>query len=226
MLTALRTPAAWLTLALVCPGLLLAQVGHPPESSPYHDLAKGNSFTVTGGKFLGDGGRVGVGPNSGYTFGIRYDFRASRALALGLGVERGNLQRLIVDPTQPVAQRVSGPVDQKVTFAETFITLNLTGGKTWHGFAPFTGVVGGVAFAESTPADTSGYNFGKKFFFGPAAGFRMFVGNRLHLRAEVRGNFWKLSYPSSFQAGVTPVTANVSEWNLSPWFVVGLGLII
>ncbi|MGE5231210.1 MAG: hypothetical protein ACM3NS_05670, partial [Deltaproteobacteria bacterium] len=168
----------------------------------------------------------GVGPNSGYTFGIRYDFRASRALALGLGVERANLQRLIVDPTQPVAARISGPVDQKVTFAEAFITLNLTGGKTWHGFAPFTGLVSGVAFAESTPADTSGYKFGKKFFFGPAAGFRLFLGNRLHLRAEVRGNFWKLSYPSSFQAGVTPVTASVSEWNLSPWFVAGLGFIL
>jgi len=222
----MRLSTALLIPALACPPLLAAQVGHPPQSSPYSDLAKGNSFTVLGGRFMGDGGRLGVGPNSGYTFGIRYDLRASRALAFGLGVERGNLQRLIITPSQPVAERTSGPVDQQVTFAEAFITLNLTGGKTWHGFAPFTGIVGGVAFATSTPADTSGYNFGKKFFFAPAAGFRLFLGDRLHLRAEARASFWKLSYPPSFNAGITPVTANVSEWNLTPWFVVGLGLII
>jgi hypothetical protein len=222
----MRASTALLFVTLLCPAAAAGQVGHPPQSSPYSDLGKGNSITFVGGRFLGDGGRQGVGPNSGYTFGLRYDFRASRALALGLGVERGNLERLIIDPTKAVDQRVSGPVDQKVTFAEAYITLNLTGGKTWHGFAPFTGLVTGVAFASSTPADTSGYNFGKKFFFGPAAGFRMFLGNRLHLRGEVRANFWKLSYPASFQAGTTPVTADVSEWNLSPWFVVGLGYIL
>jgi hypothetical protein len=226
VLTSLRASAALLAIALACPAALAGQVGHAPQSSPYRDLAKGGSFTVLGGRLLGNGGRLGVGPNSGYTFGIRYDIRASHALAFGLGVERGNLERLIIDPTQPVDQRVSGPVDQNVTFAEAFITLNLTGGKTWHGLAPFAGIGGGVAFAESTPADTSGYNFGKRFFFAPAAGVRMFLGPRLHLRAEVRGNFWKLRYPSSFQAGVTPVTADVSEWNLAPWFVAGLGLIL
>jgi hypothetical protein len=224
----MRASAAPLALAvaLACPALALGQVGHPPQSSPYSDLAKGNSITFVGGRFMGDGGRVGVGPNSGYTFGLRYDLRASRALALGLGVERGNLERLIVNPFDAVGQQVSGPVDQKVTFVEAFITLNLTGGKTWHGFAPFTGVVTGAAFATSTPADTTGYNFGKKFFFGPAAGFRMFLGNRLHLRAEARASFWKLSYPPSFHAGITPITADVSEWNLTPWFVVGLGFIM
>jgi hypothetical protein len=222
----MRASSALLLAILLCPAVAAGQVGHSPQSSPYSDLAKGNSLTLLGGQFLGDGGRLGVGPNSGHTFGIRYDLRASRALALGLGVERGNLERLIIDPTKAVDQRVSGPVAQNVTFAEAFITLNLTGGKTWHGFAPFTGIVGGLAFAGSTPADTSGYNFGKKLFFGPAAGFRMFLGNRLHLRGEVRASFWKLSYPASFQAGTTPVTADVSEWNLSPWFVVGLGYIL
>jgi hypothetical protein len=222
----MRAPSALVALALVCPALARAQVGHAPQSSPYSDLAKGNSFTFLGGRFLGDGGRVGVGPNSGYTFGIRYDFRASRPLAFGLGVERGNLERLIVNPFNAAGQQVSGPVDQNVTFAEGFITLNLTGVKTWHGFAPFAGVFTGVAFANSTPADTTGYNFGKKFFFGPAAGFRMFLGNRVHLRAEARASFWKLSYPSSFNAGVTPITTDRTEWNLTPWFVVGLGFIM
>jgi hypothetical protein len=213
-------------LALLCPALAMSQVGHAPQSSPYHDLAKGSSFTIVGGRFLGNGGRIGVGPRDGYTYGVRFDFHASRPLAFGLGVERGNLERLLVDPTQPVAQRVSGPVDEKVTFAEGLITLNLTGGKTWHGFAPFVGLVGGAAFGTRIAADTSGYNFGTKGFFAPSTGFRMFLGDRLHLRGEVRANFWKLSYPTSFRTGTEPVTADASEWNLSPWFVVGLGFIL
>ena len=222
----MRAFAAITALALVCPMAATAQVGHPPASSPYHDLAKGSSFTFTGGRLLGNGGRAGVGPRDGYTFGVRFDLHASRPLAFGLGLERGNLQRVIVDPTQPVGQRNSGPVDQNVTFVEAVFTLNLTGGKTWHGFAPFIGLVGGAAFGTRTPADTSGYNFGTKGFFAPAAGFRLFLGDRLHIRGEVRGNFWKLSYPTSFRTGSDPVTLDAKEWNLSPWFAVGMGLIL
>ena len=226
MLRPLSLAAGLGVLALVCPVAARAQVGHPPQSSPYHDLAKGSSFTAMGGWLLGDGGRLGVGPNSGHTFGGRFDLRASRALSIGIGGERGHLERLIIDPTQPVDQRVSGPVSQNVTFVEAFLTLNLTGGKSWHGFAPFVGLVGGAAFAEKTPADTSGYNFGTKGFFAPATGFRLFLGDRFHLRGEVRANFWKLSYPTSFRSGTEPVTADAKEWNLAPWFAVGLGLIL
>jgi hypothetical protein len=226
VLTPIRAITAICALAVVCPPTATAQVGHPPQSSPYHDLAKGSSFTFFGGRLLGNGGRVGVGPNSGYTYGVRFDLRAARALSLGLGVERGNLERLIIDPTKAVDERVSGPVDQNVTFVGALVTLNLTGGKTWHGFAPFVGLVGGAAFAERTEADTSGYNFGTKGFFAPATGFRLFLGDRLHVRGEVRGNFWRLSYPTSFRSGTTPVTLDAKEWNLSPWFVVGLGFIL
>jgi hypothetical protein len=150
---------------------------------------------------------------------------AARPLEFGLGAEYGKLQRSIVDPTKPVADRVTGPVDQNVTFVEAVVTFNLTGGKTWHGFAPFIGMTTGAAFGSSTPADTSGYNFGTKGFFAPSAGFRLFLGDRLHLRGEVRGNFWKLSYPSSFR-GTVPVTLDAKEWNLSPWFAFGAGLIL
>jgi hypothetical protein len=121
---------------------------------------------------------------------------------------------------------VSGPVDQNVTFIEGVVTFNITGGKTWHGLAPFVSLIGGAAIGSSTPADPSGYNFGNKGFFAPTAGFRFFLGDRLHLRGEVRGNFWKLSYPPSFGIGTVPVTLDASEWNLSPWFGFGLGFIL
>jgi hypothetical protein len=211
-----------LTLGIASPGVAAAQVGHDPRSSPYHDIKQGSSITFTGGHFLGNGGDVGVGPNDGWTFGGRFDFRSGRALALGLGVSYGQFQRLIVDP---FLDEVTGPVDQSVVFAEALITLNLTGGKTWHGFAPFVGIAGGFGFGSKVPADTSGFDFGTKFFFAPAAGSRVFLGNRVHLRAEVRATFWKLTYPLSFREEPDPViiTGADSEWDLSPWILFGIG---
>jgi hypothetical protein len=200
----------------------MAQVGHPPSKSPYHDIKQGSSITLVGGHFLGNGGDAGVGPNDGWTFGGRFDFRSARALAFGVGVSYGELQRLIVDP---FLDEVTGPVDQSVLFTEAMVTFNLTGGKTWHVFAPFVGLTIGFAFGSDVAADTSGYDFGTKFFFAPGGGTRVFLGDRLHLRAEARAHFWKLSYPPSFRQQPDPViiTGADSEWDLSPWILFGIG---
>ena len=88
----LRGCVATLTL-LIIPAVTVAQVGHPPGRSPYRDIAQGSSITFTGGYFLGNGGDVGVGPNSGSTFGGRFDLRSGKALSLGLGIGYGQLER-------------------------------------------------------------------------------------------------------------------------------------
>jgi hypothetical protein len=216
---------------LLTPSVTSAQVGHSPTSSPYHDIRKGHTFTVTGGYFKGDGGRFGIGPHGDYVFGARYDIRSSSALQLGIGVARGTLHRLIVNPFVVVANRVSGPVDQAITFAELNLQFNLTGGKTWHRLAPFVAVSGGIAFSQSTPADTSQYEFGNKLYLAPTAGFRFFISDRLHLRAEARATFWKLKYPTTFQQvppedpTAPPVLAgnSTTEWTSSRWLQAGLG---
>ena len=216
---------------LFMPGILLAQVGHPPRSSPYRDIRKGHTFTVMGGYFKGNGGRFGIGPHGADVFGARYDIRSASALLIGIGVYHGSLERLIVNPFVQLANRVKGPVKQSVTFAELALQFNLTGGKTWHRLAPYVAASGGVAFATSTPADTSTYNFGKKLYLAPALGFRFFLSDRLHLRAEARGVFWKLNYPTTFQKAPTEeptappviVGGNLREWVSSRWLQAGVG---
>ena len=141
-----------------------------------------------------------------------------------------------MDPFVELANRTSGPVDQSVTFAEANLQLNLTGGKTWHRLAPFVGSGFGVAFAGSTPADTSGFKLGRKIYLAPYAGLRIFATDRLSLRGEARAVFWKLKYPPSFERepalepGDPPDNSNavitdgrVSEWSTSSWLLVGLG---
>ncbi|MGH7580557.1 MAG: hypothetical protein ACREM9_10330 [Gemmatimonadales bacterium] len=225
------TAALAAALALLSPAFALAQVGHPPGRSPYHDIPKGHTVTGFGALFGGTGGRFGIAPHDGPVFGLRYDIRTSSPIQLGIGVARGDLERLIVDPFVAVEERVSGPVDQTVTFVEVDLQLNLTGGKTWHRLAPFVGVGGGLTFPGSTAADTSGFELGKKIYFAPHAGFRFFLTDRVHLRTDARVIFWKLSYPASFTREPTldpdapPVIddGRVSEWTTTSWLQAGLG---
>ena len=214
---------------------VLAQVGHAPNSSPFRDIRKGHTFTVTGGYFGGGGGQFKIGPHGGEVFGGRYDIRSANTFQIGLAVARGNLDRFIVDPFVRLANRTTGPVRQSVTFAELALQFNLSGGKSWHRIAPFIGAGVGLAFSTSTPADTSQYEFGRKLYLAPSVGFRFFITDRLHLRGEARAAFWKLSYPTTFQAEPTEepgtpenpnaviVGNNLSEWIASPWLQVGLG---
>jgi hypothetical protein len=225
-----RFPFA-LLLALLAPAPLLAQVGHPPGRSPYHDIPKGHAVTPFAAIFGGTGGQFAIAPHDGTVFGFRYDIRTGSALQLGLLFGRGELERLVVDPFVAVAERVSGPVDQSVSFVEADLQLNVTGGKTWNRFAPFVAAGVGLTFAEDTPADTSGFELGRKIYFAPHAGFRFFITDRLHLRTDARVIFWKLSYPTSFtsappeEPGAPPVIedGNESEWTTSSWLQAGLG---
>jgi hypothetical protein len=228
---------AWLaTLALVLGTARLgAQVGHAPDKSPYRDIRKGHTFTALYGKFGGSGGEFGIGPHDGPTYGFRYDIRTGSSVQLGLGFAHGSLDRLIVDPFVELANRVSGPVKQSVNFAEVNLQLNLTGGKTWHRLAPFVGAGVGLTFPSSTPADTSRFTFGHKFYLAPFTGLRVFVTDRVSLRGEARVAFWKLKYPSTFTSEPplepgTPDHSNavitdgqLNEWTTSSWLMVGLG---
>jgi hypothetical protein len=208
-----------------------AQVGHPPRSSPYRDIRKGHTFTVLGGYFSGDGGQFNIGPHDGAVFGVRYDVRTGGTIQLGLGIAHGNLKRFIVDPFVPLASRKTGPVRQSVTFADVTIQFNLTGGKSWHRIAPFVAAGAGLALAGNTPADTSLYDFGRKFYFTPGAGVRVFLSDRIHLRAEAKATFWKLNYPATFESApvaepTTPAVitdGKLTEWTSSRWLQIGLG---
>jgi hypothetical protein len=231
---ALRTTGLAGLAFLLSPIIAVAQVGHPPGSSPYRDIRKGHTLTLSSGYFSGDGGNFNIGPHRGAVFGGRYDIRTSRTIQLGLGLAHGRLERFIVDPFVRLANRRSGPVRQSVTLAELNLQFNLTGGKSWRRLAPYIGASGGLAFGGSTPADTSRYDFGRKFYLAPGVGFRFFLSDRIHLRADARATFWKLEYPTTFQEEPveepgTPGNSNavitgdnLSEWTASAWLQAGL----
>jgi hypothetical protein len=218
---------------------LAAQVGHAPDASPYRDIRNSKSVTLLYGDVGGDGGTIGVGPHNGKTYGARFDIRVGGAFQLGLALARGDMKRLIVSAADSVKNRVDGPVSQTLTMFETALQFNLTGKKTWHHLAPFVagsaGYLGGSKLPLSQP-DSSGYHFGGKFYFVPAVGLRVFLGNTLHLRLEARQLFWKLTYPSSYnrepaaQVSTDPAKPNsvlkggkLTEWTGGRELRAGLG---
>jgi len=214
-------------LLLLAATPLAAQVGHEPSASPYRELAGSNGASALAGYFGGGGGSLGVGPHDGWMYGGRFQVKANRPLSIGLGVLYGTLQRRVLDPRAPAAERDKGLVDQSVIIPEAVITMNLTGGKTWHRVAPFLGFGVGAAIGDNTPSDSSGYKFGTRFSFAPFAGVRFAPTPRVALRGEIRGNLWKLSYPISYRStndngDVIIVDGTVGEWVMSEFFIFGL----
>ena len=219
-----------LLVLLLAPRAIVAQVGNAPQSSPYRDIRKGHTFTVIGGYFGGEGTSLNIGPHDGAVYGARYDIRTGGTIQFGLGVAHGTLQRFIVDPFVPEPNRKRGPVNQQVTFADVSLQFNITGGKSWHRLAPFIGATAGLAIASETAADTSGFDFGSEFYFAPSIGARLFLSDRIHVRAEARATFWKIDFPLTFQGEPTPenpnpviLTSELSEWDTSSWLQLGLG---
>lgn len=223
--------------ALLLAAPLAAQVGHAPTASPYHDIRQGTAWEVTGGVINGSGGPIGVGPRDGTMAGLRVLLRANSTLALGLGVWGSQTERTVIDPNVAPADQVVGTRDAHLIGGELLVQFNLTGGKSWHGFAPFTGIGLGVVRNTSGDAgDPGGYDFGTKFYFAPMLGARFIVSDHAYLRIEGRGLTWKLKYPILY--GLEPATApgttespnavdplgRDGQYVFTPAFSIGLGI--
>ena len=183
---------------VVCPATLASQVGYPPTKSPYREVIQGRSWMFTFGYFGGAGGDFGVGPHNGLTYGLEWNIRVSTPLQLGVSATYGALERMIVHPEDSLADRYTGPVGTNVWMFGATGNFNITGKKTWHGFAPYAFVTLGVATAGSTPGDDSGYEFGTKIYGSPGLGVRYYLGQRLYLRGQTQYTIWTLSYPPSY----------------------------
>ena len=216
-------------LALIIAPAAAAQVGHDPAHSPYRTLRYGQFVGLNAGYFRGDGGQIGVAPHNGETIGLRYDFLGSGTISLGLAATYARLERFIVDKAKPIETGKTGPFQQNTALFEGIIQFNLTGGKTWHGIAPYVSTGAGVAVVSQNKADTSGFKFHVKGAFTPALGARVFLTPRLFLRLEARSTFWQISYPAVYKLppasdpSKPPVISGLGkEWVTNSWYTVGV----
>lgn len=232
----LRCAALSLLLAVLAPPPADAQVGHPPGASPYRRIEARQILSLTGGRLSGGAGKASVGPTDGYLGGVDLDFRLGDVVTLGLGVAVADLERLLIDPTSLPENRVKGTARQQVVMPDVGLAIVMTGGKTWHSFAPYVGATIGMAFGTRVPEDSSQFQFRTHFHASPKAGFRFYASDRVSLRVEARDLLWRLSYPAVFFSPppedpdadpvLDPVTTRRNEWVHHLTVTIGLGYAI
>lgn len=229
--------ALGLALAHLPTGPLAAQVGTAPGASPYRDILHGNGWTVTAGQLFGDGGPLKLSPNSGRTLGLRYDIRLSGLLSGYASLGYIAAERMMLNPDDSIVNRFDGPVDQAIWTPEIGMQVNLTGPKRWHGLAPYLSVGLGAAVGEGVAEDTTTFDFGTKLMLTPAAGVRVYIGQRVHLRVEGMYYYWKMKYPGSWigePAAQPPAsgesnapiksTEDLDDWIPTPSLRIGFGV--
>ena len=184
------------SLALSAAAPLAAQVGHPPGTSPFHDLTMRQTLSLGLGRFGGNTAVTGVGWRAGMLYAGRFDTRLSGPLDLTATLGVAASSRFRIDTEADSATRVSGPVDRMLLLADIGLVLNLTGAKTWHGVAPYVGFgAGWMRPWGETELDPGGYNAGPNFTFVPSLGTRVFFGRTLAARLEVRDYIWRYEWP-------------------------------
>jgi len=217
--------------------LAAAQVGHDPAHSPFHDilLHPGPVFVV--GHLGADRGVAGAGMSNAMTFGLRYEIPAGKTLHFQFNGSYLRGDRFIINPRadSSSSERKTGPFPSDLVLAEIGMQLRLSGGKTWHGFAPYLGTGLGLVFDVNSPGDTtrSGYLFGTKLTPAFATGVRWYPARRVMINADVRAQMWRLKYPLSFHdstqasdgSRVLPLSQPLNDWTLHPWISFGIGWI-
>jgi hypothetical protein len=187
------------------PVRLAAQVGHAPGASPFRDVNTRQSLTFFAGHFNGNVAEAGTGASGGPIFGVRVRARLSGPIDLMATVARIGAERMVIDPSQPVGSRLSGPVPLDMIAADLGLLFSLTGAKTWRGFAPYLGAGLGVVSATDSRVDPGGYRVKTNFTIVPTIGVRYHVGQRLALQLEARDNTIRYEWPRAY---FFPVDAN------------------
>jgi hypothetical protein len=185
--------------ALVAAGPAAAQVGHPPETSPYSDLEYSQELTALFGYVRARHDPAGIAPKSAPMIGVRYELNLTGPLSLSADLTRTFSTRNVVDPDKPAAQRSANTQSAAVFAADVALALNLTGQKSWHSIVPQ--LRGGLGFVSSGAKDaTSGFSFGTPFAFTFGGGLKLVPGGgrRVQLRADLTDRVFRLSYPDSY----------------------------
>ena len=229
-------PSRLLAFLLLLPATLGAQIGVAPGRSPYRDILRGNGWTMSVGQVFGaGGGLLHLSPNSGMSYGVRYDIRLSGLLTGFAELNYLATERKLLAPDDSVVNRFSGPVDATVWTPQVGLQLNLTGPKTWHGLAPYLGIGLGAAVGEGVSQDTTAFEFGTKLLLTPSAGVRLYLSERLNVRVDGQLFYWKMKYPNTWtdepaaQSGDTgnaPVKDQdgLDDWIATPALRFGIGL--
>lgn len=179
-------------------GPAMAQVGHLPDRSPYRDLEYPREWTLMTGYYDAARDPVGVAPRGGPMMGGRYDLRLAGPAYVSGRVMAAFVQRRILDPRRPDDERFIGEESVPLLLSDVSLGLNLTGFRTWRGFAPTVSAGLGFTADLSGSNDVGNYRFGAPFTMNFGAGFKWTPGGRWQLRGDWVNYIYQIRYPNSY----------------------------
>ncbi len=200
--------AALACAALAAPASARAQVGYPPERSPFRDLEYKHELTLFGGMYQAGEDPAGVAPQSGPIAGLRYELRVGGPAQLMFRLAYVDSERMAVDPSEPEASRDLGVHSAPLYMLDAGISVNLTGQKSWRRLVPSVNAGVGIA---SGGKDVEGdpYRFGTPFAITYGAGLRYVPGGRFAMRLGLDAYLYKLDYPPAYYATASDGTSVV-----------------
>src|SRR5689334_21006669 len=104
-----------------------AQVGYPPDRSPYRDRDYNREWSFFGGNFTAEKDPVGVAPSDGLIAGIRWQMHLAGPLYFAVRGAGGSINRTVIDPAKRIAERNLGTEKVPMLFADMQLEMSLTG---------------------------------------------------------------------------------------------------
>jgi hypothetical protein len=231
---------------------LSAQVGHPPQNSPYRDLALTMETTVYGGYYRAKADPARVAPESGPLVGVLYQWRMSGPANLTVDLARVDSERRVLDPerlgsclrralppsvparvrdvlTRPSSECKSlGAHRWPLYMADAGLSLSTTGARSWLNIVPDVRLGVGLVSDFHTKPDVGEFAFGTRFAFNWGAGIRFVPGDRFQLRVDLLNRLYSVRYPATYYAAaddgtrILGVTQSRSAWLNNPALTIGM----
>ena len=190
---------------------LAAQIGHAPQRSPYIDLEYRQEATVFAGYYAAGTDQVGVAPQGGPMFGVRYDLRLGGPASLTSKFAYVSAQRTVIDPRRPEGQRiVQSDATWPLYMADVGISLNLTGQRSYRRLVPFVNGALGVASDFKGGADIGAWRFGTPFAFSFGGGIKWVPAGNLQARVDISDQLYQIKYPNSYYVTASDGTSVLS----------------
>lgn len=195
---------------VVIAGNAQAQVGHLPQSSPYRDVETSQELTFFGGHYNAAKDPIGVAPQDGPLWGLRYLIHVGGPAFLMARWSHVNSDRFAIDPTKTGTARQLGKHNVSVNLFDVDLALNLTGEKSFHHIIPVVNLGAGIGSCRCS-VENDPYTFGTPFAFTFGGGLRWVPGGRFQLTADWNNYLYQLKYPTAYYLAPTGGTAAVSS---------------
>lgn len=239
---------AWLSIVAVT-GLsasLQAQVGYPPNQSPYRDLRETQEVTLHSGYFVAREDPARVSPRSGPAIGALYQWRMSGPANLTFDFTRVESERRVLDPeklgTCPGASPTAPPdtsIDCKslgmyrwpLYMADVGLALSLTGARSWFNIVPLLRAGLGVVSDFHVEPDVGDFAFGTRFALSWGAGLRWVPGGRFQVRADVLNRLYSVKYPTTYYSAADDGSSILggraarTSWLNNPTMTIGVSYV-